>query len=128
MQTTIGFTALNESEAALDGPLGLSLFPGLSASADIEPEYIAVSPDGTRAYVTLQEVNAVAVIDLTNPGATSPLAILPLGSIDRSLLGNEFDGSDQDGAGSAGKINIDNWPVAFAAAAGRYRDASRSAA
>ncbi len=45
-------------------------------------------PDGTRAYVTLQEVNAVAVIDLTNPAATSPLAILPLGSIDRSLAGN----------------------------------------
>jgi DNA-binding beta-propeller fold protein YncE len=112
VQTTIDFTALNESEAALDGPLGLSLFPGQSASADIEPEYIAVSPDGTRAYVTLQEVNAVAVIDLTNPAATSPLAILPLGSIDRSLAGNEFDGSDRDGPGDAGKINIDNWPVA----------------
>ena len=105
VQTTIDFTALNESEAALDGPLGLSLFPGQSASADIEPEYIAVSPDGTRAYVTLQEVNAVAVIDLTNPAATSPLAILPLGSIDRSLAGNQFDPSDQDG------IDIGNWPV-----------------
>ena len=39
----------------------------------------------------------VAVIDLTNPTATSPLAILPLGSIDRSLAGNQFDPSDQDG-------------------------------
>jgi predicted extracellular nuclease/2',3'-cyclic-nucleotide 2'-phosphodiesterase (5'-nucleotidase family) len=105
VQTTVGFTALNGSEAALDGALGLSLFPGQTAAADIEPEYIAVSPDGTRAYVTLQEVNAVAVIDLTNPAATSPLAILPLGSVDRSLAGNAFDPSDQDG------IDIANWNV-----------------
>src|SRR5262245_45243295 len=102
---TVGFTALNGSEAALDGALGLSLFPGQSAAADIEPEYIAVAPDGTRAYVTLQEVNAVAVIDLTNPTATSPLAILPLGSVDRSLAGNAFDPSDQDG------IDIATWNV-----------------
>ena len=61
--------------------------------------------------MTLQEVNAVAVIDLTNPAATAPIAILPLGSIDRSLAGNEFDGSDQDGPGTTGKINIQNWPV-----------------
>jgi predicted extracellular nuclease/2',3'-cyclic-nucleotide 2'-phosphodiesterase (5'-nucleotidase family) len=105
VQTTVGFTALNGSEAALDGALGLSLFPGQSAAADIEPEYISVSPDGTRAYVTLQEVNAVAVIDLTNPAATSPLAILPLGSVDRSLVGNAFDPSDQDG------IDIGTWNV-----------------
>ena len=38
VQTTVGFTALNGSEAALDGTLGLSLFPGQSAAADIEPE------------------------------------------------------------------------------------------
>jgi predicted extracellular nuclease/2',3'-cyclic-nucleotide 2'-phosphodiesterase (5'-nucleotidase family) len=103
VQTTVGFSALNGSEAALDGALGLSLFAGQSAAADIEPEYIAVAPDGTRAYVTLQEVNAVAVIDLTNPAATSPLAILPLGSVDRSLAGNAFDPSDQDG------IDIGTW-------------------
>jgi predicted extracellular nuclease/2',3'-cyclic-nucleotide 2'-phosphodiesterase (5'-nucleotidase family) len=111
VQTTIGFTALNGSETLLDDTLGLSLFNGQSAAADIEPEYISVSPDGTRAYVTLQEVNAVAVIDLTDPAATAPIAILPLGSIDRSLAGNEFDGSDQDGPGTAGKINIQNWSV-----------------
>jgi len=31
----------------------------------LEPEYIAISPDEKRAYVTLQEENAVAVVDLT---------------------------------------------------------------
>nr|WP_298147691.1 hypothetical protein [uncultured Pseudomonas sp.] len=30
----------------------------------IEPEYVAFSPDGTRAYVSLQENNAVAVVDM----------------------------------------------------------------
>ena len=33
-------------------------------SADFEPEYIAVS--GDRAYVTLQEANAIAVLDIQN--------------------------------------------------------------
>ncbi len=64
---------------------------------DIEPEYISVSADGTRAYVTLQEVNAVAVIDLTNTTTTSPLAIQALGGVDHNLAGNAFDPSDQDG-------------------------------
>ena len=105
VQNTIGFAPLNGSEATLDGSLGFSLFPGQNAGADIEPEYISVAPNGALAYVTLQEVNAVAVIDLTNPSATAPVAILPLGSIDRSLAGNEFDPSDQDG------IEIGNWNV-----------------
>jgi DNA-binding beta-propeller fold protein YncE len=30
----------------------------------IEPEYVAFSPDGARAYVSLQENNAIAVIDI----------------------------------------------------------------
>ena len=110
VSNTISFASLNGSEGALE-QAGLALFPGQSAANDIEPEYIAVSPNGTRAYVTLQEVNAVAVIDLTNPAADQPLSILPLGMIDRSLVGNEFDCSDQDGAGTAGSIQIENHPV-----------------
>jgi VCBS repeat-containing protein len=96
VSNTISFASLNGYEAALKLQ-GLALFAGQAAAADIEPEYIAVSADGTRAYVTLQEVNAVAVIDLTDPGATAPLAIQPLGAIDRNLAGNAFDASDQDG-------------------------------
>ena len=103
--TTIGFEALNGREAELKAA-GLNTFPGQAAAADIEPEYITVSPDGTRAYVTLQEVNAVAVIDLTDPDATAPIAILPLGSIDRMLAGNAFDASDRDG------ISLENFDVA----------------
>lgn len=32
----------------------------------LEPEYIALSPDAKRAYVTLQETNEVAVVDVEN--------------------------------------------------------------
>ena len=35
--------------------------------------------EALKAFPDLQEVNAVAVIDLTDPAATKPLAILPLG-------------------------------------------------
>lgn len=96
VSTTISFDALDGFETILK-QAGVAVLTGQAASADIEPEYITVSPDGTRAYVTLQEVNAVAVIDLTNPTATKPIAILPLGGVDRSLPGNAFDGTDQGG-------------------------------
>lgn len=38
--------------------------PGSTPAVDLEPEYIAVSRDGKTAWVTLQENNAVAVVDL----------------------------------------------------------------
>ncbi|WP_310475379.1 choice-of-anchor I family protein [Sandarakinorhabdus sp.] len=104
---TIGFTALNGFEATLRAQ-GLATLNGQAAAADIEPEYISVSADGTRAYVTLQEVNAVAVIDLTNPTADRPLSIQPLGSIDRNLVGNALDTSDRDNGSGGPAINIRN--------------------
>ncbi|MBR1190913.1 choice-of-anchor I family protein [Bradyrhizobium sp. AUGA SZCCT0160] len=108
--TTVGFDLLDGYETVLK-QAGVALLTGQTASADIEPEYISVSPDGTRAYVTLQEVNAVAVIDLTNPAATKPLAILPLGGVDHTLAGNKFDASDRDGPSNGQAINLRNADV-----------------
>ncbi|TRW14377.1 choice-of-anchor I family protein [Glacieibacterium frigidum] len=107
VSNTISFASLNGTEDALRAR-GLAIAPGQAAAGDIEPEYITVSADGTLAYVTLQEVNGVAVIDLTNPSADRPLSIQPLGTVDRNLAGNAFDPSDRDGAGGTAAINIRN--------------------
>ena len=61
---------------------------------DFEPEYIAVEKDGSRAFVTLQEANAVAVLDLSLNEFTE---IIGLGAKDFSLPGNEIDPKDNDG-------------------------------
>lgn len=106
---TVGFDGLNGSEAALRAR-GLAITPGNSAAADIEPEYIAISPDNRFAYVTLQEVNGVAIIDLANPG-TAPIAIQPLGAVNHSLAGNEFDASDRDGPNGSTAIRIAATPA-----------------
>lgn len=61
---------------------------------DFEPEYIAVEADGSRAFVTLQEANAVAILDLKLNAFT---AVIGLGAKDFNVPGNEFDPKDNDG-------------------------------
>lgn len=91
---------------------GVRLFPDKLPSTDFEPEYIAVSADGSTAYVTLQEANTVAVIDLTSNSIST---LLPLGTVDHlngiELASGEIvpaglDASDRDGA-----INIQPQPL-----------------
>jgi hypothetical protein len=65
-----------------------------SPGMDFEPEYIAVNAAGTQAYVTLQEANAMAVLDLGTHAFTS---VIGLGTKDFSLPGNEIDPSNKDG-------------------------------
>lgn len=62
--TTLDFTAFDGQEATLRAD-GVRIFNGKSASLDLEPEYIAVAANGKQAMVTLQEANAVAMLDLT---------------------------------------------------------------
>lgn len=59
--TTVDFSALNGAEAQLRAH-GVRLADGQQASIAIEPEYIAISKDGSRAFVTLQEANSVAIL------------------------------------------------------------------
>lgn len=61
---------------------------GLNPSADFEPEYIAVSSDSCKAYVALQEANAIAVLDLESGAFTG---IHSLGFKDHRVAGNEID-------------------------------------
>lgn len=64
-------------------------------TADIEPEYITISADSKTAWVTLQENNGIAKIDLTTKKITD---LFPLGYKDYSLTENAIDISDKDGA------------------------------
>ena len=78
---TIGFAAFNGQADALRAQ-GVRVYgPGASVAQDFEPEYIAVDPDGKTAYVTLQENNAVATIDLKRDVVT---AVTPLGFKDHA--------------------------------------------
>ncbi len=99
---TATFTSFNGQENTLRNQ-GVRIFPGQTVSQDVEPEYITVSDDGTTAWVSLQENNAVAVVDIANAQVTS---ILPLGAKNFNAPGNGLDPSDRDGG-----VNINNWPV-----------------
>ena len=81
---------------------GVRIFwPGSSAAEDLEPEYVTVAADGRTAYVTLQEANAVAVVDLTTPAIT---AVVPLGL--KSWADQQVDPSDRDAGHSLGSWNV----------------------
>lgn len=67
---------------------------GASVAQDIEPEYVSISSDSSKAFVTLQENNGVAVIDLS--GATPSISkIHALGFKDHGLTRNAFAPSDK---------------------------------
>ncbi len=97
---TATFDSFNGQEAALRAE-GVRIFDGKSVSMDVEPEYIAISPDGTKAMVTLQEANAVAILDIATGTFTD---IVPLGLKD--WTGLKLDVSDRDGAGGTASVNL----------------------
>jgi hypothetical protein len=83
---TAGFTNVPTSGSNLRMPT--------STGMDFEPEYIAVDLLGLRAYVTLQEANALGVLDLRRNVFTN---VIGLGAKDFNVDGNEIDPNDQDG-------------------------------
>jgi hypothetical protein len=103
--TTLDFSQFAGNRAALEQQ-GLRVF-GRNASfvQDMEPEYIAVSDDSRTAWVTLQENNAVARIDLATRAFTG---LFPLGTKDHNTGNNNMiDASDRDNMIG----NFRNWPV-----------------
>ena len=68
--------------------------PGATPAQDFEPEYIAADPDGRLAYVTLQENDAVAILDLKQQRFRS---VRPLGLKDWGA--SALDANDRDGVG-----------------------------
>ncbi len=105
---TADFIDFNDDAASLKAA-GVRLFgPGASVAQDLEPEYITITSDGATAIVTLQENNAVAVVDIASATITD---VLPLGTKDHSLPGNGLDASDRDGPSGSTAVSIRNWPV-----------------
>ncbi len=97
------FTAWNGKEESLRRS-GVRIFgPNASAAQDLEPEFIAVSADGRRAWATLQENNALAIIDVVGARVEQVVA---LGYRDHNVAGHGFDASDRDQ-----RVNIRPWPV-----------------
>ena len=102
--TTLDFSSFDKT--ALLAEDVRVFFPGSSAAQDLEPEYITTNADGTRAYVTLQEANAIAIVDLVNK---TILDVAPLGYKDWGTGGLVYDGSKVDGSGNGLFAN----PIAY---------------
>lgn len=105
--TTVGFGGYNIQAATLRAA-GIRLYGGTAAAPssvaqDLEPEYVAVSADSRTAYITLQENNAIATLDLSTRQFTS---LRTVGYQDHSKAGFSLDASDQ-----TPEILMANWPV-----------------
>jgi hypothetical protein len=100
---TADFQKFNGQEDDLRSA-GIRIFgPDASAAQDFEPEFITVSKNSKKAFVTLQENNAVAVVDVKN---AEVIDLFSLGTKNHSLEENALDASNRDDA-----INITTWPV-----------------
>jgi 2',3'-cyclic-nucleotide 2'-phosphodiesterase/3'-nucleotidase/5'-nucleotidase len=95
---TLDFSRFNNSL-----PPNVRNFPGVPFDEDVEPEYITVSSDNNRAFITLQENNSIAVVDLS---LDTIISIQGLGYINHNSSGFGFDASDRDS-----RVNISNYPV-----------------
>ncbi len=93
--TTIPLTQFNGQEVALRAQ-GIRIFTSsASVAQDLEPEYIAISSDNSKAYVTLQENNALLTIDLLT---NTIVSLTPFGySSYAAGSNNALDASDQSG-------------------------------
>jgi 2',3'-cyclic-nucleotide 2'-phosphodiesterase (5'-nucleotidase family) len=106
---TAGFTQFNtqtlDARIRITGKIqsGGSFLRNSTVAEDLEPEYITISDDGKTAWVTCQENNCIATLNIDNAVITSLSA---LGYKNHNLSGNGLDASDQ----SSG-VNIANYPV-----------------
>jgi hypothetical protein len=93
----VSFSSFNVG-ASRHGELGANVRTagpaGTSVAKDLEPEYIALNSDNTKAYIALQENNAIAIIDIATARVDS---IKGLGEKSwNAASGNELDASNKD--------------------------------
>ncbi|NJK34239.1 MAG: DUF4114 domain-containing protein [Oscillatoriales cyanobacterium SM2_2_1] len=105
---TADFTAFNNRKEELRQQ-GVRIFgPNATVAQDLEPEYIAFSGDGSRAWVTLQENNALAVV---NVETATVERIVPLGFKDYSKdlpTLKTFDWNNRPVLGTTATVNPTN--------------------
>jgi LPXTG-motif cell wall-anchored protein len=101
--TTLDFSSFDKTALLAEGVR--VFFPGSSAAQDLEPEYITVSPDNSTAYVTLQEANAIAIVNLATPAITDVVSLgyKDWGANTGNLL---IDASDKDNGSGAASRNM----------------------
>jgi hypothetical protein len=90
---TLDFSAFNDRANGIISVGGRVYGPGASVAQDIEPEYIAISEDSKYAWVTLQENNAIATVDLAS---AKVLGISGLGFKNYNSEATGIDPSDRD--------------------------------
>lgn len=101
--TTLSLSQFNGQEAALRAQ-GIRIFnTSATVGQDLEPEYISISTDNTKAFVSIQEANAMLVIDLTNSTIDTLYAL----GYSNYSSGNGMDASDQ----TTGQTLITSLPV-----------------
>ncbi|TGO05513.1 choice-of-anchor I family protein [Serinibacter arcticus] len=104
----------NEADGTRELPAGVRVFGEQPHGADrpvsrnLEPEYVTVAADGRTAWVSLQEANALAVVDLEAAEVTD---LLPLGTVDHSQVGSGIDPSDRDGRVDVRTVPVHGLPM-----------------
>ncbi|RZJ52660.1 MAG: alkaline phosphatase [Flavobacterium sp.] len=101
--TTLDFSSFSNQATALAKDGFRISKVAASFAQDIEPEYVTISDDSKTAWVTLQENNGVAKVDLTSKTIT---AIYGLGFKDFNTAENAIDVSDKDD-----KVAFNPWKV-----------------
>ena len=101
--TTLDFSAFDRTALLAEGVR--IFFPNSTAAQDLEPEYIAVSPDNSKAFVTLQEANAIAVVNLTTSSIEDVVSLgyKDWGAASGNLL---IDASDKDNGSNGAARNM----------------------
>lgn len=111
---TAGFTAFNgttlDPRIRIFGKIqsGGAFLRNSTIAEDLEPEYISISDDNSTAWVTCQENNCVAVVNINTATVTS---LIPLGFKNHRLAGNGLDPSDRDNGSNGALAKIDTFNV-----------------
>ncbi|MEK4869225.1 choice-of-anchor I family protein [Niallia sp. FSL W8-1348] len=96
-------TVLFDNTSVIDSDVHIRNNGSLAdAVHDLEPEYISLTEDGKTAFVSLQENNAIAKI---NVETGKIISVKSLGFKDHSLPGNGLDAARND------KIEIESLPI-----------------